>query len=225
MRKIDKEMPYANKKLLQLVDSKANGRVQRFAELIGMSQQRINRLFVKDTRNNQYPRMTDEIKQAVIKRFDLTEEFFIAPRKEDTPMTQTQVNDAGIPLIPTSAMAGSLSGDSVTIYKQDIEEYYRIPSFKNSDFCIRVEGDSMEPKYYRGDIIACKNVPLTDIWFQWGKVYVVDTRQGVLVKHVEKGSDNDHITLVSDNPNYQPFEIPTSELFGVAIVNGLVRVE
>lgn len=134
-------------------------------------------------------------------------------------------NDAGIPLIPTSAMAGSLSGDSVTIYKQDIEEYYRIPSFKNSDFCIRVEGDSMEPKYYRGDIIACKNVPLTDIWFQWGKVYVVNTRQGVLVKHVEKGSDNEHITLVSDNPNYQPFEIPTSELFGVAIVNGLVRVE
>lgn len=134
-------------------------------------------------------------------------------------------NDPGIPLIPTSAMTGSLSGDSVTIYKQDIEEYYRIPSFKNSDFCIRVEGDSMEPKYYRGDIIACKNVPLTDIWFQWGKVYVVDTRQGVLVKHVEKGSDNEHITLVSDNPNYQPFEIPTSELFGVAIVNGLVRVE
>ena len=83
----------------------------------------------------------------------------------------------------------------------------------------------MEPKYYRGDIIACKSVPLTNIWFQWGKVYVIETRQGVLVKHIEKGSDNDHITLVSANQNYQAFEIPISELFCVAIVNGLVRGE
>ena len=42
---------------------------------------------------------------------------------------------------------------------------------------------------------------------------------------IEKGSDDDHILLVSDNPDYKPFEIPTSEIFGVAIVNGLIRVE
>ena len=45
------------------------------------------------------------------------------------------------------------------------------------------------------------------------------------MKHVEKGSDKDHITLVSDNREYKPFEIPTSEVFGVAIINGLIRVE
>ena len=131
----------------------------------------------------------------------------------------------GIPLIPVHAMAGTLSGDSTTINSWDIEDWYTIPAFRKSDFCIRVDGDSMEPRYCRGDIIACTRVPLTDLWFQWGKVYVVDTCQGVLVKHVEQGSDNEHIKLVSDNPEYKPFEIPTSELYGLAIVNGLIRVE
>ena len=131
----------------------------------------------------------------------------------------------GIPLIPTSAMAGVLGGDSITINQWDIEDFYVIPAFKKSDFCIRVDGDSMQPKYLRGDILACTRVPLSNLWFQWGKIYIIDTRQGVLVKHVEKGSDNDHIKLVSDNPDYKPFEIPTSELFGLAIVNGVIRVE
>lgn len=131
----------------------------------------------------------------------------------------------GIPLIPTSAMAGALGGDSITINQWDVEDFYVIPAFKKSDFCIRVDGDSMQPKYLRGDILACTRVPLSNLWFQWGKIYIIDTRQGVLVKHVEKGSDNDHIKLVSDNPDYKPFEIPTSELFGLAIVNGVIRVE
>lgn len=143
----------------------------------------------------------------------------IPARRTYTPQEQ------GIPLIPVSAMAGALSGDSVQIQEWDIEERYIVPAFKKSDFCIRIEGNSMEPRYFSGDIVACTRVPLTSLWFQWGKIYCIDTRQGVLVKHVEKGSDNEHITLVSDNPDYKPFEIPTSEIFGVAIINGLIRVE
>lgn len=133
--------------------------------------------------------------------------------------------EEGIPLIPVSAMAGALSGDSVTIEPWNIKEHYIVPAFKKSDFCIRIEGNSMEPKYYKGDIVACTRVPLSSLWFQWGAIYVLDTRQGALVKHVEKGSDKEHITLVSNNPDYKPFEIPTSEIFGVAIINGLIRVE
>ena len=140
-------------------------------------------------------------------------------------MPTKQNNHDGIPLIPTSAMAGALSGDSITINEWDIETRIVVPVFKKSDFCIRVDGDSMTPRYLRGDILACTRVHLTDLWFQWHKIYVIDTRQGVLVKHVEKGSDDDHIMLVSENPDYKPFEIPTSEIFGLAIVNGVIRVE
>lgn len=79
MRKIDKDMPYANRKLLELVDSQADGRVQKFAALIGLSQQRINRLFIRDSRNGQFPRMTDEIKAIVTNHFSLSWDYFVEP--------------------------------------------------------------------------------------------------------------------------------------------------
>lgn len=79
MRRIDKDMPYANQKLLELVDSQADGRVQKFAALIGLSQQRINRLFIRDTRNGQFPRMTDEIKTVVSNHFNLSWDYFVEP--------------------------------------------------------------------------------------------------------------------------------------------------
>ena len=158
---------------------------------------------------------------------DGTGEMFKAPEEmlDNIPVTTSKNKDNGIPLIPTHAMAGVLSVDSIPINEWDIEDRYIIPAFKKSDFCIRVEGDSMQPRYNTGDIIACTRVPLSNLWFQWGKVYVLDTRQGALVKHIEKGRDDKHITLVSDNPSYKPFEIPVSEIFGIAIVNGLIRVE
>jgi len=79
MRKIDKEMPYSNKRLLELVESQADGNVQRFAKMVGLSQQRINRLFIRDTRNSQFPRLTDEIRKVVTERFNLTWDYFVEP--------------------------------------------------------------------------------------------------------------------------------------------------
>ena len=89
---------------------------------------------------------------------------------------------------------------------------------------IQVKGSSMYPKYSSGDIVACKCLPL-DTFFQWNKVYVVDTEQGVLIKRVKHGSDDDHIKLVSENERYEPFEIHRSEITSLAIVIGVIRLE
>lgn len=142
------------------------------------------------------------------------------------PIESSRYKDKNmIPLIPTNAMAGSLTGNDVQIMPYDIETFFMLPTFAKSDFCIRVDGKSMEPTYQKGDIVACKYVPMTGIFFQWGKVYVLATDQGVLVKHIEKGSDNEHVKLISDNPEFKPFEVPVSGIYSVAIINGLIRVE
>ena len=83
----------------------------------------------------------------------------------------------------------------------------------------------MQPKYYSGDIIACKNLPLSDIFFQWGKVYVIDTDQGALIKKVEQGNSDDTITLVSENPTYKPFEVPRQSIYHISLVLGVIRAE
>ncbi|MDE5969458.1 MAG: hypothetical protein K2G74_01330, partial [Muribaculaceae bacterium] len=129
--------------------------------------------------------------------------------------------DTGIPLIPVEAMAGYLSGE-VSVLESDCERL-NIPGLK-ADFVIPVSGDSMEPKYFSGDLVACQYVNLNDLFFQWGKVYVIDTNQGVLLKKVKKADLPQNIMLISENPNYDPVIMPRENIFHIALVKGLVRI-
>lgn len=131
--------------------------------------------------------------------------------------------DEGIPLIPTEAMGGVASGE-VSVLELDCERYV-IPMFKGADFLIPVKGSSMIPKYNSGDIVACKKVPMQDIFFQWNKVYVLDTNQGAIIKRVAKSEEKDCIKIVSENPNYEPFDLHLSQIYSIAIVIGVVRQE
>jgi phage repressor protein C with HTH and peptisase S24 domain len=97
--------------------------------------------------------------------------------------------------------------------------------FKGADFLVQVKGSSMIPKYNSGDIVACKRLPLNDIFFQWNKVYVLDTNQGALVKRIKKGRDEEHVLIVSDNEQYEPFELHKRKINGVALVIGVIRLE
>ena len=129
----------------------------------------------------------------------------------------------GIPLVPLSAMAGAFT-DETSVMEYECERSV-IPAFKGADFLIQIKGDSMQPTYYSGDLVACQRMPLNDIFFQWNKAYVLDTVQGPLIKRIMPGSDADHVLIVSDNSNYPPFELHKAQFNGVALVRGLVRLE
>lgn len=129
-----------------------------------------------------------------------------------------------LPLIPISAMAGALTGTDVSFMEYDCEKYI-VPIFKGAEFLIRVQGDSMFPRYASGDIVACKRVPLDKLWFQWGKTYVIDTRQGALVKRLEPSERAGCISIHSENPQYKPFDLDVEEINGVALVVGTIRAE
>jgi phage repressor protein C with HTH and peptisase S24 domain len=129
----------------------------------------------------------------------------------------------GIPLIPVSAMAGFGTGDIDGVLEYECERYI-VPAFKGAEFLITVRGSSMYPKYSNGDIVACRKVPL-DTFFQWNKIYVIDSTQGALIKRVHKGTDEAHIILISENEKYEPFEIHRQEIRSLAIVMGVIRLE
>lgn len=132
-------------------------------------------------------------------------------------------SNTGIPLIPISAVAGVMSGNSAQVMEYDCD-YYDVPLFKGADFLINVTGDSMVPKYYSGDIVACKRLSI-DTFLQWNKAYVVDSEQGVIIKRVQRGSDDDHILMVSENMAYEPFPLHRKDIYSIALVMGLVRAE
>lgn len=147
-------------------------------------------------------------------------------RTGDSPVAQPAAAGTGIPLIPIEAIAGIPAGDDVGLRFIDCE-HYMVPEFANLnvEYMIRVSGSSMYPKYSNGDILACRRVQDL-LFFQWGKIYVIDSSQGALVKRVFEDKDPDHVLLVSDNKEkYPPFSIPKSDIRSVSIVLGVIRLE
>ncbi|ATC39626.1 LexA family transcriptional regulator [Elizabethkingia anophelis] len=138
-------------------------------------------------------------------------------------MKTTEPSD-GLPLIPIEAMAGYGSG-AMQVMDYDTS-YYVVPEFTElkAEFMIRVKGSSMSPKYNSGDLLACKKISLGK-FFQWNKAYVLDTEQGALVKRVKPSKQEGCIQLVSDNANYDPFDISLSDIYSIAIVLGVIRLE
>lgn len=130
--------------------------------------------------------------------------------------------DQGIPLLPIEAFAGYGRGE-VQVLKQEGERYI-IPLFNDAEFLLTVRGSSMVPKYHSGDLVACKKMNI-DTFFQWNKVYALDTDQGALIKRVKRGKDAEHLLIVSDNAEYEPFDLHRSHVHSIAVVIGLIRLE
>lgn len=137
-----------------------------------------------------------------------------------------EVTKGGLPLIPIDAVAGFNGWDECGVSEMDCT-HYDVPDFAaaHADFLIRVSGSSMYPKYSSGDILACRKID--EITFlQWGKVYVIDSRQGAMVKRLFPiEGDSAMLLCKSDNPNYPPFELPKEEIRSLSIVVGAIRLE
>ena len=147
--------------------------------------------------------------------------------RNDLPVAQPAAKPGeGIPLIPIEAIAGIPAGEDIGIRFIDCTRYV-IPEFANLnvEYMVRVSGSSMYPKYSNGDVLACRRIQDV-LFFQWGKIYVIDSSQGPLVKRVFQDEDPDRILLVSDNKeHYPPFSIPKSDIRSLSIVVGVIRLE
>lgn len=128
-----------------------------------------------------------------------------------------------IPLIPSDIML-DFCNNKTQILEHSFERYV-VPVFKDAEFLMSVRGSTMFPNYNSGDIVACKSLSLTDIFFQYNKVYAINTNQGVLVNRIKKGRDDNHILVVSDNEKYEPFQLNIKNILAIAIVTGTIRLE
>lgn len=205
-----------------LVDTFGEGKNTILASKLGVSEGNI-RGYIKGVMPKQ------DILEKIVRCFDVNSDWLLTGRgtmfkKDDFPKaTPSNQPNNGIPLIPLSAMAGALT-DETSILEYECERY-TVPAFKGADFLIPIKGNSMYPTYLSGDIVACQKIPLKSLFFQWNKPYVLDTKQGALIKRIKPGSDKDHVLIVSDNKEYDPFELPCSEINAVALVLGLIRME
>ena len=132
----------------------------------------------------------------------------------------------GIPLVSATAVAG-WGNEAFALSNQDVIERYEIPLFKHKkvDFLITVEGQSMVPLFNHGDIVACAIINQKS-FIQYGKAHIIATKdQGILLKRITPGTTDQSLTCLSDNPSYPPFQLPLTEVVGMALVVGAIRNE
>lgn len=116
-----------------------------------------------------------------------------------------------IPVIPTGARAGTLQEWADAIHEYDCERI--ISPIKGADYAIQVTGDSMSPEYPSGSQIIIKRIDEA-AFIEWGKVYLLDTKNGPVLKQVRKTDTRGVVECVSLNPAYQPFTIDCKYIFG-----------
>lgn len=153
---------------------------------------------------------------------DVSADYLISGKKPQ----QTTVIRPGIPLLPFSALAGYM-GENNSVQSFTGETVY-FPDFseRGADCAIRVEGDSMIPRYNNGDVLAIR-ILHDPTFFQWGRCYVVSTTQGCIVKRLfPDPSDPDAIICHSENSEMYPdYKITKSDVIAIAIVVGHAGLE
>lgn len=116
-----------------------------------------------------------------------------------------------VPLIPYEARGG-LIGDFVDgVHDYDCEKV--ISPIKGVDFAMTVTGDSMMPEYNPGDRILIKRID-PNIFIEWGRVYVLDTPNGAVLKKLEKTEDPKWVECISINPDVSSFRLSVNDVRG-----------
>lgn len=118
-----------------------------------------------------------------------------------------------VPLLPMEAHGGSLIDFEGTA--QDYECEQVVSPVRDASFAIQVAGDSMAPAFPNGSRLLIQRVN-SEVFIDWGRVYVLDTENGIIVKQVRKGSSPDRVLCCSLNPSpeYAPFEVETKYIRG-----------
>ena len=135
----------------------------------------------------------------------------IADRIEvaDEPVRVCGIDGQGLKI---GKVSGGIIGDFVEgVHEYDCEMV--LSPIKGVDFAMTVIGDSMMPEYYPGDRILIKGID-PNLFIEWGKVYVLDTPNGAVLKKVNATDDPGAVECVSLNPAYQSFTIPVNAIRG-----------
>lgn len=121
-----------------------------------------------------------------------------------------------VPMLPVYATAGVLTEFVAQVKDYDCERI--ISPIKDVQLAMRVTGDSMTPEYPNGSIVLLQRID-DSAFIEWGRTYVLDTVNGVVIKKVFPHPDDlDRVICRSVNPAYGEFDVRKSDIFSWHIV-------
>lgn len=192
--------------------------VNKFESICGLSSSYVNNIKTPSFE------AIDKIKKA----FPMLNENWLLNGEGDMILEKfSQVNEdsvAYVPLVPVVATGGVLTEFSEGVIPDNCE-HIRSP-FDHADIAVPVRGDSMAPEYPNGSIVFVKRIN-PNAFVEWGKVYVLCTCNGNIVKEVHPADDSQHIVCRSLNP-FHPvadFTVDTADIYSWWIVLGCVAAK
>jgi hypothetical protein len=139
-------------------------------------------------------------------------DMLIGEQVEQTMQSSTESDIHLIPLLPVSAQGGSLNDFVVSIKESSCEKI--ISPIKGADYAMSVSGESMAPEYPSGSQILIKRID-EKAFIDWGRVYVLDTCNGTVIKRLFPSETADKVLCKSINPEFPPFEVSLSDVYAV----------
>lgn len=224
-----------NDRFQLIIDTQFRGNKRAFSIAIGVSP-----TVIENVVGSRKGKPSYELLCKVCANANISEQWLLTGQgeilKSSNPSDVAHINEGGIeknphqrhpdveietrPRIPLEAAAGSLSILTQSVDQNQCEQVPVITSLPDYDFTITVKGDSMMPEFKSGDEVACRLVRKSG-FIRWGQPYVIDSYDGIVLKRIH--DDGDNINCISDNPKYDAFPIPKSEIYRLALVVGMVR--
>lgn len=131
---------------------------------------------------------------------------------QDEFHTDTSTAAITVPMLPLAAAAGTLSDFSGTALPYQCEMI--ISPIRGAEMAIKVSGESMAPEIPNGSQILIKRID-EKAFIEWGRIYVLDTRNGAVVKRIMPSDRDGAVKCVSVNPEFPPFDVSFTDIFGV----------
>lgn len=190
--------------------------ISEFARYLGVNSQNVRNWYARNNYNA----------NLLIERCkEINPEFIITGKGEMLKPTMEQSANMGssmlrqaepgpytVPLIPISAQGGSFNDFVVSVKDSDCEKV--ISPVRQVDFALTVTGDSMAPEFPSGSQVLVRKVD-EKAFIEWGRVYVLDTCNGTVIKKLNPGRDESEVLCASINPDYQPFYVKLSDVYGL----------
>ncbi len=147
--------------------------------------------------------------ELLLKDLSITSDNYLAKRRQQKMMT---VDRNVIHFVPVKAAAGYLASYADTEFIDELNTF-TLPMLSGGNYrAFEIIGDSMMPTPSGSIIVGEKIDNPSDI--KTSQAYIVVSRnEGIVYKRVEKdGRSKNKITLVSDNPQYQPYQVNAEDI-------------
>jgi transcriptional regulator with XRE-family HTH domain len=134
---------------------------------------------------------------------------YLAKRRQQKMMTAER---NVIHFVPVKAAAGYLAGYADTEFIDELNTF-TLPMMANGNYrAFEIIGDSMMPTPSGSIIVGEKLDDLEDV--KTNQAYIIVSRnEGIVYKRVVKSNRaKNKLTLVSDNPQYQPYQINSEDV-------------